>query len=164
MKQLWAPWRMEYILSEIDKTDGCIFCEFPAANEDEKYLITYRSKHCFVIMNKYPYNNGHVMVVPFAHTADLLKLSDEIMIDLQKTIQKTVQVLRNVMNPHAMNIGMNIGRTAGAGIDDHLHYHIVPRWDGDTNFMPVISATQIVSESLPVTWKKLKEEFDNLFK
>jgi ATP adenylyltransferase len=104
------------------------------------------------------------MVVPFSHTADLLELSDEIMLDLQRTIQKTVRVLRNVMNPHAMNIGMNIGRMAGAGIEDHLHYHIVPRWDGDTNFMPVLSATKIVSESLPVTWKKLKDEFDKLFK
>ncbi len=163
MKNLWAPWRMQYILNDIDKTDGCIFCDFPRANDDEKYLIPFRSEHCFVILNKFPYNNGHVMVVPYLHTGDFLEVPDETLMDMQKTIQKTITVLKNIMNPHALNIGMNIGRTAGAGIDDHLHYHIVPRWDGDTNFMPVIAETKVISESLEATFKKMKQEFQRLF-
>ncbi len=163
MKNLWAPWRMQYILNDIDKTDGCIFCDFPRANDDEKYLIPFRSERCFVILNKFPYNNGHVMVVPYLHTGDLLEVPDETLMDMQKTIQKTITVLKNIMNPHALNIGMNIGRTAGAGIDDHLHYHIVPRWDGDTNFMPIIAETKVISESLEATFKKMKQEFQRLF-
>ncbi|MHB2154027.1 HIT family protein [Calditrichota bacterium GD2] len=163
MKQLWAPWRMKYILNEIDKNTGCIFCQFPKANEDEKYLIPYRSKECFVILNKFPYNNGHVMVVPYQHTGDYLELSEEVLLDMQRTIQKTIQVLYAVMHPHALNIGMNLGRIAGAGIDDHLHYHIVPRWDGDTNFMPVIADTKVVSESLEDTFQKMRNEFQKLF-
>ncbi|HID38384.1 MAG TPA: HIT domain-containing protein [Calditrichaeota bacterium] len=163
MKQLWAPWRMEYILNELGKTDGCIFCQFPQKNNDEKYLIVYRSPLSFVILNKFPYNNGHLMVVPYQHTGDILDLSEDVLIDLQRTIRKSVQVLRNVMQPHAMNIGMNLGRSAGAGIDTHLHYHIVPRWDGDTNFMPVLAGTKIVSESLTTTWKKLQNEFKRLY-
>ncbi|NOX87705.1 MAG: HIT domain-containing protein [Calditrichaeota bacterium] len=163
MKHLWAPWRMKYILDEIDKTDGCIFCEFPEANDDSKYLIVYRSEKCFVILNKFPYNNGHVMVVPYLHTGDFLQVPDDILMDMQKTIQKTIQVMKNVMNPHALNIGMNLGRIAGAGIDEHLHYHLVPRWDGDTNFMPIIADTKVISESLEATWKKMHDEFQRLF-
>ena len=163
MKQLWAPWRMKYILNEIDKNNSCIFCDFPKANNDEKYLIPYRSEKCFVILNKFPYNNGHVMVVPYQHTGNYLELAENVLLDMQKTIQKTIRVLNAVMHPHGLNIGMNLGRTAGAGIDDHLHYHIVPRWDGDTNFMPVVSDTKVVSESLEDTFKKLQAEFQKLF-
>ncbi len=163
MKQLWAPWRMEYILNEIDKHEGCIFCDFPKSTEDEKHLIVYRSKHCFVILNKYPYNNGHLMVVPYQHTSDLLDLNDDVLLDVQQTIRKTVQVMRDVLHPQAMNIGLNMGRIAGAGIDDHIHYHLVPRWDGDTNFMPVISGTKVVSESLQATRAKIYETFQRLF-
>lgn len=151
---------MAYIEEESEKqTENCIFCDFPRENDDEKHLIAHRSRSCFVILNKFPYNNGHVMVVPFRHTGDFLALDDKELLDIQKTIQKTIQVLRNTVHPHAMNIGMNLGRTAGAGIDKHLHYHIVPRWDGDTNFMPVISDTKVISESLKATWTKLREEF-----
>lgn len=164
MKRLWAPWRMEYILDEIKKPNtSCIFCDFPREKDDKKHLIVYRSQKCFVILNKYPYNNGHAMVVPYEHTPDLLELDDSILLDIQQTIQKTVQVLRNVMNPHALNIGMNLGRAAGAGIDMHLHYHIVPRWEGDTNFMPVISGTKVVSESLNKTYQKVAAEFHKLY-
>jgi len=163
MKQLWAPWRMQYILNEIDKNEGCIFCDFPKKNEDQKYLIIHRAEKSYVILNKYPYNNGHVLIVPYQHTGDLLDLDDETLLSIQKTIRKTVQVMRNILHPHAMNIGLNMGRIAGAGIDEHIHYHIVPRWDGDTNFMPVISGTKVVSESLEVTWKKLYNEFLRLY-
>ena len=103
------------------------------------------------------------MVVPFKHTRDVLELNDQELLDLQQTINKSVKVLRNVMNPHAMNIGMNLGRTAGAGIDEHIHYHIVPRWDGDTNFMPVISGTKVVSESLQASYQKILDEFVKLY-
>ena len=164
MKQLWAPWRMEYIMSEIEnKNKSCIFCEFPNKNNDAELLIVYRSASCFVILNKFPYNNGHLMVVPFKHTRDVLELTDKELLDLQQTINKSVKVLRNAMNPHAMNIGMNLGRTAGAGIDEHIHYHIVPRWDGDTNFMPVISDTKVVSESLQASYQKISDEFVKLY-
>lgn len=163
MKRLWAPWRMEYILSEIEGTEGCIFCDFPKEDQDEKNLITYRTEKCFVIMNKYPYNNGHVMVVPYMHTGDLLQLDDTVMLNMQQTIRKSIQVLNNVMHPHGLNIGMNLGRTAGAGIDEHLHYHIVPRWTGDTNFMPVVGEAKVISESLKASWKKISDEFTRLF-
>lgn len=164
MKHLWAPWRMEYIENEIDKPGNkCIFCEFPQANDDTKFLIPFRSEHCFVILNKFPYNNGHVMVVPYLHTGDFLALPAEVLLDLQQTIQKTIRVMTNIMHPHGFNVGMNIGRTAGAGIDEHLHFHIVPRWDGDTNFMPIISNTKVVSESLQATFKKFQNEFIRLF-
>ena len=164
MKHLWAPWRMEYIENEIDKPGKkCIFCEFPKANDDEKYLIPFRSEKCFVILNKFPYNNGHVLVVPYLHSGNYLELPADVLLDLQQTIQKTIQVMKNIMNPHGFNVGMNIGRTAGAGIDEHLHFHIVPRWDGDTNFMPIISETKVVSESLQKTFKKFQNEFRRLY-
>lgn len=162
MKQLWAPWRMEYIETEIDKPEGCIFCAFPAEKNDEKNLIAYRSEKSFVILNKYPYNNGHVMVVPFQHTGDIIELADDVLLDMQKTIKMTVQAIRDTMSPHAMNIGMNLGRSAGAGIADHVHYHIVPRWNGDTNFMPILTGTKVVSESLTATWDKLIKAFGKL--
>ncbi len=156
---------MAYIETESEKRTGsCIFCDFPRENDDHKHLIPFRSEKCFVILNKFPYNNGHVMIVPYQHTGDLLELGDDVLHDVNKTIQKTVTVLRKTMNPHAMNIGMNLGRSAGAGIDQHLHYHIVPRWDGDTNFMPVISGTKVISESLTATWTKLKKEFERLYR
>jgi len=162
MDRMWAPWRMAYILSEAEeKEKGCIFCTFPAEDNDHKNLIIHRSKYCFVILNKYPYNNAHIMVVPYSHVSDILELNDEELLDIQKTIQKSVKVLRNEVKPHAMNIGMNLGRLAGAGIDEHLHYHIVPRWDGDTNFMPVLTDTKVISESLEETWQRLSSGFKN---
>ncbi len=157
MENLWAPWRMEYILSNAEQTEGCIFCELPKEQNDKKNLIAYRGEQCFVILNRFPYNNGHVMVVPYQHTRDILELNDEQLLDIQQTIKKTVQALRETMNPHAMNIGMNLGRVAGAGIEDHVHYHIVPRWNGDTNFMPVLGGTKVISEALNKTWAKLNE-------
>jgi ATP adenylyltransferase len=160
---MWAPWRMEYILSESeDKSDDCIFCTFPAEKNDEKNLIVYRSEFCFIILNKYPYNNAHIMVVPYNHVSDILELDEKELLDIQKTIQKSVRVLRKEVRPHAMNIGMNLGRLAGAGIDEHLHYHIVPRWDGDTNFMPVLTDTKVISESLNETWQRLYKGFKDI--
>jgi ATP adenylyltransferase len=162
MKRLWAPWRMEYIIESRESDEGCIFCEKPKEEKDEKNLIVYRSKLCFVMLNKYPYNNGHLMIVPYLHESDLTKIPDDIVMEMQRTIKKSIQAVTNTMLPHGINIGINIGRTAGAGIDDHLHYHLVPRWDGDTNFMPIIGETKVVSEALADSWKKLFDEFRNL--
>ncbi|MBD3226420.1 MAG: HIT domain-containing protein [Caldithrix sp.] len=157
MEQLWAPWRMEYILSNAEKTEGCIFCEFPRQNEDEKNLIAYRSEQCFVILNRFPYNNGHIMVVPYQHTGDYTQLKSDVLMDMQAVIQKAIDAIHQTMHPHGLNIGMNLGRVAGAGIEDHVHYHIVPRWNGDTNYMPVLTGTKVVSEALQDTWTKLNK-------
>ena len=134
METLWAPWRMEYIKCE-DKGDGCIFCDKPAEKNDRENLILYRGKTCFVIMNYYPYNNGHLMVVPYLHTSNLSDLSDEANLECMRVLRKCVEILTKTMECQGFNIGLNLGRCAGAGIDQHLHFHIVPRWNGDTNFI-----------------------------
>ncbi len=156
-KLLWAPWRIEYITSEKEK--GCIFCNKPKENRDEENLILFRGKKGFVIMNRFPYNSGHLMVVPYTHKMNFEDLDEEELLELGKLIQISIKVLKEAMNPDAFNVGLNLGKTAGAGIEEHLHYHIVPRWNGDTNFMPVISDTRIVPESLENTYKKLKKIF-----
>ena len=158
-KLLWAPWRIEYI--EGEKENYCIFCVKPKEEDDEKNLILYRGKYSFVIMNRYPYNSGHLMIVPYAHKKDFEELNDNEILDINRLLKISIKVLKNVMNPDAFNIGLNLGKQAGAGIDEHLHYHVVPRWSGDTNFMPVISNTRVVPEALNRTYKKLKEEFAN---
>jgi len=162
MDRLWAPWRMEYILSTQEEEQECIFCEKPKEKDDKANLIVHRSQLSFVIMNKYPYNNGHVMVVPYVHESDYLNLSDDILIDMQRLIQLSIRALNKTMHPHGLNIGINLGRTAGAGIDEHLHYHLVPRWNGDTNFMPILNDTKVVSESLADSWEKLHSIFQKL--
>lgn len=156
---LWAPWRMEYIVNS-EKVSGCIFCEKPKENNDQKNLIVDRGDYTFIIMNKYPYNNGHLMIVPYRHIADLSELTEKEKFELIDSLARTEKHLKKVMNPHGFNIGMNLGRIAGAGIDDHLHFHIVPRWGGDTNFMPILGNTKVVSEGLMQTWKKLRDVFD----
>ena len=157
---LWAPWRIEYIENTTESTE-CIFCDKPKDKDDKKNLIVYRGKLGFVIMNRFPYNNGHLMVVPYQHTSEISSLSSEERIELFNLLEISVNVLRKVMKPQGFNIGMNLGSLAGAGIADHLHFHIVPRWGGDTNFMPVIAHTKVISEGLEQTWEKLKREFDN---
>ena len=144
---------MEYILGE--KEQGCVFCNRFESDKDRDNLILLRGEHNFVIMNKYPYNNGHLMIVPNRHTADFHSLSETESLEMMTLTSKCLAVLRTAMNPDGFNIGMNVGRVAGAGIDDHLHFHIVPRWDADTNFMPVLGHTKIVSEGLLETWDKL---------
>ena len=158
-KLLWAPWRIEYI--EGEEENYCIFCVKPKEEDDEKNLILYRGKYSFVIMNRYPYNSGHLMIVPYAHKKDFEELNDDEILDINRLLKISIKVLKNVMHPDAFNIGLNLGKQAGAGIDEHLHYHIVPRWSGDTNFMPVISNTRVVPEALNRTYKKLKEKFEN---
>ena len=155
MKKLWAPWRMKYILN-VDKDDGCIFCEKSNQTQDEENLILHRGNTCFVMMNLFPYNNGHLLVAPYRHTADLSILSDEEKQELMDLVGCWVKTLSDRMGAQGTNVGMNLGRTAGAGIVEHLHLHIVPRWEGDTNFMPVVGNTKVISEALGDTYRKLK--------
>ncbi len=159
---LWAPWRMEYIKSA--KEPGCIFCDRPQQSNDRENLIVHRGAHCFVIMNKFPYNNGHLMVVPYRHQAAIENLNAAENQEMMALLQISAKALQQVMSPQGFNIGMNVGRIAGAGIDDHLHFHLVPRWDGDTNFMPITGHTKVVSEGLWETWEKLHAAFQELFR
>jgi len=163
MKKLWAPWRLEYIkMANQINHKGCIFCDFPAVDplQDRKNLILLRSELGFVMLNKYPYNNGHLMVVPYQHTSSLEKLSAAERLELMTLLQTSTQVLQQAFSPHGFNIGMNLGRIAGAGIDEHLHFHIVPRWNGDTNFMPVLGDTKVISTGLDETWVNLYPLFN----
>ncbi len=156
---LYSPWRLEYILS---KKDGkCIFCVKPSDEKDDEHLILYRSKYSFVIMNTFPYNNGHIMVVPNNHVSKLSQLSKSELDDLFETVQLCEKIINEVYDPEGMNIGLNLGRAAGAGIDQHLHVHIVPRWNGDVNFMTTVGNTRVIPESFKSAFKKLKEQFDN---
>ena len=155
---LWAPWRMEYI-ENAQKQGGCIFCVTVGEKDDRKNLIVHRSQKAFVILNRYPYNNGHIMVVPYAHIAELSGLSEGERSDLMHLLARSQKILKKALRPHGFNIGMNLGRIAGAGVEDHLHFHLVPRWNGDTNFMPVTGCAKVVSESLDRTWEHLRDAF-----
>lgn len=159
-KPLWAPWRMEFIRAE--KPAGCIFCLFPAEEGEEadrRNLIVHRSPRSFTILNRYPYNNGHVLVVPRAHVSRLEDLDAATFADLQEELRRVVAVIREAYRPEAMNVGMNLGKAAGAGIEDHLHWHVVPRWGGDTNFMPVLADTKVMIEHLDESWRRIREGF-----
>ncbi len=163
-KLLWAPWRIEYIENnDKEKEKGCIFCEKPKQDKDRENLILLRGNYSFIIMNRYPYNSGHLMIVPYEHKNDFEMLNNDEIIDINNLMKISIKVLKDVMKPDAFNIGINIGKTAGAGIDEHLHYHIVPRWNGDTNFMPVIFDTRVVPEALFRTYDKLKEKIEKYY-
>ena len=163
MERLWAPWRMEYIEQlGRDDEEGCIFCSKPREERDRENLLLYRTSHSFVIMNLFPYNNGHLLVVPRRHTADFLSLTPEELTDVNRLLQLSLRVLTEAVHPQGFNIGWNLGRVAGAGIADHLHCHLVPRWNGDTNFMPVLGRTKVISEELGRTWDKLHPLFVRL--
>ena len=158
MQKLWAPWRIEYIIGP--KEPGCIFCNRVNRNQDREDLILFRGKRAFVIMNKYPYNNGHLMIVPYKHTSALEELDQEDVLELHQLLVFSQKNLQALMNPQGFNIGLNIGQCAGAGIKEHLHYHIVPRWNGDVNFMPVFSDTKVINEFLLESYNKLKKYFE----
>lgn len=161
MKYLWAPWRMEYILGE--KKRGCFFCKKLKEKKNRKNLILYQGKYVFVVMNKYPYNNGHLMIVPKRHYLDLEQLDNKELKELFDLLRTSIKVLKACFHPHGFNIGINIGKVGGAG-EDHLHLHIVPRWAGDTNFMPVIGETKIVPEYLEKTYQRLHSAFTDLLR
>jgi len=160
MERLWAPWRLEYITGE--KTEGCIFCEFPKRNDDEKYLILHRGARVFVIMNAFPYSNGHLLIAPYRHTGSFSELTGEENHETMRLAQRACEILHEIAAPDGFNVGLNIGAAAGAGIADHLHMHVVPRWIGDTNFMPVLGETRVIPEALRTTYAKLRPLFDRL--
>ena len=154
MERIWAPWRIQYIRQE--KTEGCILCEKPRQNEDTPNYILYRGDKNYIILNIYPYNPGHLMVTPYRHVASLEELTEEERNEHFEIVSRCIRSLRQVFNPDGFNIGVNLGKVAGAGIVDHFHTHIVPRWQGDTNFMPVLSEIRVIPESLDKIYQQLK--------
>ncbi len=160
MDHLYTPWRMAYIRSETKPASGCIFCDAPKY-DDGQSLIVGRSEHVYVIMNVYPYNNGHVMVVPYEHISSQEQLAEPALLDLMITANRTLAILRDLYNPIAFNTGANIGEAAGAGIAGHYHLHLVPRWSGDANFMTVVGQTRVIPDTLENTWRELNERWNN---
>lgn len=164
MRRMWSPWRSQYIQTfkkpaKRAKKGNSLFTTAWKSRSDEKHLIVWRGTHCFVIMNRYPYNSGHLMIVPYRQTSDIQELTLVELADVMQTAQRAMRALDTVMHPQGYNFGANIGRASGAGIDEHLHFHVVPRWNGDTNFMPVLGDTKVISEDLKATLKKLRNAF-----
>jgi len=155
MKHLWAPWRLQYI-EHAGEAQGCIFCDKPGQQRDEDNLILHRGERVFVMMNAFPYNSGHLMIAPYRHVADLTDLDGQEMSDLMAATAHMLKILRRTPSPQGFNVGINIGEAAGAGIADHIHLHVVPRWQGDTNYMLVMSDTRVVPEALADGYRKLR--------
>jgi ATP adenylyltransferase len=152
-KPLWAPWRLEYI-QQADELDGCVFC-LAAAGEDDETLVVHRGQHTFVLLNRFPYASGHLMAAPYRHLGEFASLSDEEALELHRLAQAGMSALAAAYAPHGFNLGWNLGRVAGAGVVDHVHLHVVPRWGGDTNFMPVLADVKVLPEHLQDTRAKL---------
>jgi ATP adenylyltransferase len=164
LKRLYSPWRSAYIqtFKGGKKSRGCLFCRIAKEKKDERNLVLWRGKYCYLVMNLYPYNSGHLMVVPYQHTPDIGSLSDEANVEMMRAAVKGMDALAKVSSPQGFNFGANLGRAAGAGIDEHVHFHIVPRWSGDTNFMPVLSDVKLISEDMKKTWKELRRAVGKL--
>jgi ATP adenylyltransferase len=158
MKRLWSPWRMAYIISK--KGKECIFCEKIADKDDRDNYILYRGKKCYVMLNLYPYNNGHLMISPYQHVPSPEQLEEDVLTEMMLMVNRSLGALRRALHPDGFNIGINIGKAAGAGIEGHVHIHIVPRWEADTNFMPVLSHTRVIPELLDETYRKLKDAWE----
>jgi ATP adenylyltransferase len=156
MDYLWTPWRYRYI-ADAAKDTGCIFCAAVAANDDAKTQITFRGQKSFVILNRYPYTTGHVMIVPYAHVADLAAADPEMLAEMMRIAQRVQTALHDTYHPEGFNLGMNLGRAAGAGVTGHLHLHLLPRWPGDANFMTVVGETRVEPEDLATTYEKLRK-------
>lgn len=156
MEQLWAPWRMSYITKAVSsETDPCFICAGDASSNDRENLVAHRTALSIVVLNRFPYNNGHLLVAPRAHKGKLEELTPEELLDTLETVRQMVSSLQVIMKPDGFNIGLNLGRSAGAGLPGHLHWHIVPRWVGDTNFMPVLGDVKVISQSLDSLWDML---------
>lgn len=162
MERLWAPWRMQFIEELRDRSGGCVFCEIASPGDDRARLVLHRAKSCFVLMNRFPYNNGHLMIIPYEHTGSLSKLSGEAHSEIMRLCAASVEIEQEAMEAEGFNCGFNIGRPAGAGIVDHVHLHVVPRWCGDANFLPIIGNTRSMPEYLEATYDRLKPGFDKL--
>ena len=153
MKRIWAPWRMPYIRGE--KVQDCVFCQALSANDDADNLVLWRDAKTAVMLNRYPYVNGHLLVLPYAHVGDLSDLDDHALAEMMLSTKKGIRLLRAAFRPHGFNVGVNMGEAAGAGIQDHVHIHIVPRWHNDTNFMPVLGDVRVIPQSLEETYREL---------
>ncbi|MCI0478440.1 MAG: HIT domain-containing protein [Anaerolineales bacterium] len=167
MKRLWTPWRMPYLKApKKSKERGCIFCNKIRArrSKDRDNLVVVRSERAFIVLNLYPYTNGHLMVAPYQHTGELESLDGATLQEMMLLVGASIRALRAMMNPQGFNVGINLGSVAGAGVKDHVHIHVVPRWGGDTNFMPVLADVRMIPELLPQTYDKLLEVFQTLKK
>ena len=161
--RIWAPWRLKYVKGASDDAEGeCIFCDFPAQSpeNDEANLIVHRGEHCFVILNKFPYTNGHLMVAPYEHLASLADVPAETVAEMMALSQRAITILKGAYAPQGYNVGVNQGRVAGAGVEHHIHMHVVPRWGGDTNFMPVLADTRVMPQTLEQSYEALAGSFD----
>jgi ATP adenylyltransferase len=158
LDRLWNPWRYQYVSKE-NKPDGCIFCALPREDRDEQNLIVYRGQSNYIILNRYPYTTGHLMVVPYHHTNSLQGIDEATAMELFSLVRTAEGKLRSIYRPNGMNLGMNLGEAAGAGIAEHIHMHVLPRWIGDSNFMTVIGETRILPEDLAETYRRLKAVF-----
>jgi len=160
MKPLWAPWRMEYVSSPKSETN--IFEDKINSKNDRENLILYRGKFSFILMNLYPYNNGHLLIAPYKKNNTMEKLNIEELSEIMKLSQESMSILRDLMNADGFNLGLNVGKAAGAGIEEHLHFHVVPRWNGDNNFMPSVGNTKVIVQGLEDTYDMLKPEFHRI--
>ncbi|HTS25824.1 MAG TPA: HIT domain-containing protein [Bryobacteraceae bacterium] len=159
MDYLWTPWRYQYV-TKTGEIGDCVFCAAAKSDEDREWLVVHRASHNFVIVNRFPYTSGHIMVVPYQHVATLEDLADEALAELIRLARDSERHLRALYHPEGLNLGMNIGKSAGAGIAGHLHLHALPRWSGDTNFMTVVSETRILPEDLEATWARLRTAWE----
>ncbi len=162
MEVLFAPWRIDYVLGK-KRESKCIFCISPSRDGDQELLVVHRAEGAFTMMNRYPYANGHVLICPYRHVSDICDLSPEENSLVVREVTRAVRVIREVMSPSGFNVGLNIGADAGAGIGEHLHYHVVPRWKGDTNMMPVLANVKVIPEDLGSSSAKLRDAFRRLF-
>lgn len=160
IKKMWAPWRMEFIRSI--KDDGCIFCDKPSENKDRDNLLLFRGKYSCVLMNLYPYNNGHLMIAPYEHNDKMEDLPEETLAEIMKLGQESIRILKSQLNAEGVNLGLNEGAVAGAGIADHVHFHIVPRWTGDTNFMPITGHAKVLVQGLEETYDFLRPYYEKI--
>lgn len=157
MEFLWAPWRMKYIeYTKVEKERGCFICKAAESDNLEEHLVIYRDSRVILLMNKFPYNTGHLLLAPRKHVSEFSELSRDELCNLAEAVRLSVELVKRALTPDGLNLGVNLGRAAGAGLEGHLHIHIVPRWIGDTNFMPVIADTKVIPESLNDTFRRLK--------
>jgi ATP adenylyltransferase len=154
---IWTPWRYEYV-SSVDEREGCIFCDKAKEENDRENLLVHRGERCFAILNLFPYTTGHLMIAPYEHTGTIEKLDPETLTEMMVLAQRCMSAIREIFGPEGFNLGVNISRVAGAGITEHVHLHLVPRWKGDSNFMPVIAETRVLPRTLDDVWLALKDE------
>lgn len=162
MEQLWAPWRMQFIQELRDKGSGCVFCELAQKGDDRERLVLHRGKCCFVLMNRFPYNNGHLLIIPYRHLGALSALEAKEHAEMMQLCAASVDIMGRLLEAEGFNCGINLGKSAGAGIVDHVHMHVVPRWCGDSNFLPVIGDTRSMPEYLAATYDRLRPGFESL--